>query len=307
LWEQKQCDGIIFPGGESSAIALVAQRWGLVRSVRRSFLCRAFFSVITRLSCRSSSAQVEPLQDFVRSGKPVFGTCAGLILIANDATNQKEGGQPLLGGLDITVERNAYGRQIASFESHVQVAADLDAYHAGKASGAAASSDTSKEQLQQQPQLISSVSSKLAPAVFIRAPGITRVGPGVEVTCRWCFSLSPLSLLLLLLLPLHLPLFLLPLFLPLSYFLSFFLSFFFFLLLLRLLLVVVSCFVVILGVGWLGFSSLPGACAACARSAPQAVRRDARGRDQARQGERRHVEGERPRTTRRQQLQQREQ
>ncbi len=81
-------DGLIMPGGESTTMGLVAERWGLV----------------------------EPLRAWVRAGKPVWGTCAGLILLADQAVGQKQGGQPLIGGLGVTVNRNYFGRQNQSFE-----------------------------------------------------------------------------------------------------------------------------------------------------------------------------------------------
>ena len=76
-------------------MGLIAQRWGLV----------------------------EPLQQWVRDGHPTWGTCAGMILLANRATHQKQGGQPLLGGLDVTVDRNYFGRQVDSFETDLMVSA----------------------------------------------------------------------------------------------------------------------------------------------------------------------------------------
>lgn len=112
-------DGLILPGGESTTMGLVAERWGLV----------------------------EPLRAWVRAGRPTWGTCAGMILLAERATGQKQGGQPLLGGLDVTVNRNYFGRQAQSFE------VDLDAPALG---------------------------SEPVHAVFIRAPAITEIGPGVE-------------------------------------------------------------------------------------------------------------------------------
>lgn len=112
-------DGLIIPGGESTSMGLIATRWGLV----------------------------EPLRAWVHGGRPVWGTCAGMILLADHATGQKEGGQPLLGGLDVTVNRNYFGRQVDSFE------ALLDAPLLGE---------------------------KPVPAVFIRAPAITAIGAGVE-------------------------------------------------------------------------------------------------------------------------------
>jgi 5'-phosphate synthase pdxT subunit len=100
-------DALIIPGGESTTIGLGVEREGLV----------------------------EPLIDFARSGKPVLGTCAGMIMLDRDH----------LGVLDIAVRRNAFGRQLASFE------AELD------------------------------VDGTLIDAVFIRAPGVEELGEGVEV------------------------------------------------------------------------------------------------------------------------------
>ena len=81
--------GLIVPGGESTTMGLIAQRWGLV----------------------------DPLRKWVREGRPIWGTCAGLILLADRAEGQKQGGQPLIGGLDVTVNRNYFGRQVDSFRS----------------------------------------------------------------------------------------------------------------------------------------------------------------------------------------------
>ncbi|CAG8754364.1 31820_t:CDS:2, partial [Racocetra persica] len=119
-------DALIVPGGESTAISLVAERSGLI----------------------------EPLRKFVRS-KPTWGTCAGMILLANKANRTKKGGQSLIGGLDITVNRNEFGSQIDSFESAIQI------------------------------NHITSSSSDLFPAVFIRAPIISSINsPDVEVLAR---------------------------------------------------------------------------------------------------------------------------
>jgi len=112
--------GLIIPGGESTTIGLVAERWGMV----------------------------EPLRDWVKAERPTWGTCAGMILLAERAEGQKQGGQPLLGGLDITVNRNYFGRQVDSFETVLHVPMwDEQPYH----------------------------------AIFIRAPAIIEVGPKVEV------------------------------------------------------------------------------------------------------------------------------
>jgi 5'-phosphate synthase pdxT subunit len=85
--ELEHLDGLIIPGGESTAMALIARKWGLVA----------------------------PLKQFVNSGKAVWGTCAGMIMLADNVSGQKADGQELIGGLKISVDRNHYGRQISSF------------------------------------------------------------------------------------------------------------------------------------------------------------------------------------------------
>ena len=116
-------DGLIIPGGESTSMALIAERWGLV----------------------------QPLKAWVAAGKPTWGTCAGMILLSDRATGLKQGGQALIGGLDVTVNRNYFGRQIDSFEADLAVPALGD------------------------PPIH---------AVFIRAPAITGTGDGVEVLAK---------------------------------------------------------------------------------------------------------------------------
>lgn len=111
-------DGLILPGGESTAIGLIAERWQLV----------------------------EPLQAWVQASKPIWGTCAGLILLADRAVGQKEYGQPLLGGLDILVNRNFFGSQKDSFETWLEVQGWTEPAH----------------------------------AIFIRAPAILELGPTVK-------------------------------------------------------------------------------------------------------------------------------
>ncbi|CAG8553211.1 374_t:CDS:2 [Paraglomus occultum] len=119
-------DALIIPGGESTTIALVAERSGLLNS----------------------------LKDFVQT-KPTWGTCAGLILLANEVNKTKKGGQKVLGGLDIAVNRNQFGSQIDSFEARLHFA------HV-------TTSDTD-----------------LFPAVFIRAPIITSINsPDVTVLAK---------------------------------------------------------------------------------------------------------------------------
>ena len=80
-------DGLVLPGGESTTVGLVAERSGLMPALR--------------------SAVVE-------ERLPTFGTCAGLIMLARETT---EGAQPLVRAMDTTVRRNAWGRQVASFEA----------------------------------------------------------------------------------------------------------------------------------------------------------------------------------------------
>jgi 5'-phosphate synthase pdxT subunit len=110
--------GLIIPGGESTTLLKLMDAWDFVPA----------------------------LDAFHGAGKPIFGTCAGLILLAREVTSPS---QPSLGLIDITAERNAYGRQRESFEA--EVTGDLGA---GPVS---------------------------IQAVFIRAPRIRRVGP--RVTC----------------------------------------------------------------------------------------------------------------------------
>lgn len=113
--------GVVIPGGESTTMAKLMRTYGLD----------------------------EALVDFHARGGAIWGTCAGAIAVATEIEGHPE--QPRLGLLDMTVARNAYGRQVASFEADVPV------------SGMAAP----------------------FPAVFIRAPRITEVGAGVEVLAEY--------------------------------------------------------------------------------------------------------------------------
>ncbi|KAK9867479.1 hypothetical protein WJX84_010165 [Apatococcus fuscideae] len=117
-------DGLIIPGGESTTMANIAERWGLIPD----------------------------LQQFAQAENPLWGTCAGLIFLANRAVGQKVGGQALLGGLDCLVHRNFFGAQIRSFEA-----------------------------LMPMPPCFADASNAPFRAVFIRAPAILESGPGVEV------------------------------------------------------------------------------------------------------------------------------
>ncbi|CAL8161327.1 unnamed protein product [Prunus armeniaca] len=116
---------LIIPGGESTTMAKLAEYHNLFPALR----------------------------EFVKMGKPVWGTCAGLIFLANKATGQKIGGQELIGGLDCTVHRNFFGSQIQSFEAELAV-----------------------------PELASREGGpEVFRGVFIRAPAILDVGPEVQV------------------------------------------------------------------------------------------------------------------------------
>ena len=115
-------DGLVLPGGESTTIVKLAARFGLL----------------------------EPLRAAVRDGLPVYGSCAGMILLA-DRILDAPADQETVGGLDVTVRRNAFGRQVDSFES-----------------------DLALEGIDGGPMH----------AVFIRAPWVEEAGAGVEVLGR---------------------------------------------------------------------------------------------------------------------------
>ncbi|KAH8801536.1 class I glutamine amidotransferase-like protein [Xylogone sp. PMI_703] len=126
------CDALIIPGGESTTISLVAQRSGML----------------------------EPLRDFVKVQRlPTWGTCAGLILLSESANRTKAGGQELIGGLDVRVNRNHFGRQIESFQADLDLPFLADD-HAG-------------EQEEQQPP-------SPFKAIFIRAPVVEKLLPTVD-------------------------------------------------------------------------------------------------------------------------------
>lgn len=112
--------GLILPGGESTAQRRLIERWGLR----------------------------EPILDLARSGAPLFGTCAGMILLAHGIV---DGDPTVLPLLDVDVRRNAFGRQLDSFETDLPV-----------------------------PML----GDRPVHGVFIRAPIVERAGPGVDVLAR---------------------------------------------------------------------------------------------------------------------------
>ncbi|HIE51128.1 MAG TPA: pyridoxal 5'-phosphate synthase glutaminase subunit PdxT [Armatimonadetes bacterium] len=110
------CAGLVIPGGESTTIGLLMERFGLR----------------------------EPMVDLAQRGAPILGTCAGMILLAKDIIGSD---QPRLGLMDISVRRNAFGRQVDSFETDLEIPV---------------------------------LGPEPVRAVFIRAPYIEAVGPKVE-------------------------------------------------------------------------------------------------------------------------------
>ncbi|MET9811149.1 pyridoxal 5'-phosphate synthase glutaminase subunit PdxT [Streptomyces halstedii] len=92
--ELAEVDGLVLPGGESTTMSKLAVLFGLL----------------------------EPLRERVAAGMPVYGTCAGMILLADEILDPRSG-QETVGGIDMVVRRNAFGRQNESFEAAVDVAA----------------------------------------------------------------------------------------------------------------------------------------------------------------------------------------
>ncbi|QHC22145.1 pyridoxal 5'-phosphate synthase glutaminase subunit PdxT [Streptomyces sp. GS7] len=91
--ELAEVDGLVIPGGESTTMSKLAVVFGML----------------------------EPLRAFVKAGRPVYGTCAGMIMVADKLLDARED-QETLGGVDMIVRRNAFGRQNESFEAAVEVA-----------------------------------------------------------------------------------------------------------------------------------------------------------------------------------------
>jgi 5'-phosphate synthase pdxT subunit len=152
-------EGLVIPGGESTTI-------GLLMETRRL---------------------MTPLREFVKE-HPVFGTCAGLIMLAGRLT---DGRQPLLGVMDITVRRNAFGRQLRSFEAPVELCLDPAAPGARAtttAAGAAPRAGHGAAPVAEASVALAAAASAAAPAlfhgIFIRAPWVEETGPGVDVIAR---------------------------------------------------------------------------------------------------------------------------
>jgi 5'-phosphate synthase pdxT subunit len=119
--EVERIDGLIIPGGESTVMDKLVRTFELQ----------------------------EPLRKRIEQGMPVYGSCAGMIMLA-DRISDGAPGQQTLGGLDMTVRRNAFGRQVDSFETELEFAGLDEPLH----------------------------------AVFIRAPWVEQVGEAVEVLAR---------------------------------------------------------------------------------------------------------------------------
>lgn len=108
-----QCDALILPGGESTTISLVAARSGLLEPLRE------FVKYCYPISSRAEQCHILTHHRVHR--KPTWGTCAGLILLSESANRTKKGGQELIGGLDVRVNRNHFGRQVESFEANLDL------------------------------------------------------------------------------------------------------------------------------------------------------------------------------------------
>ena len=119
--ELERIDALVIPGGESTTMHKLAVAFDLL----------------------------EPLRQQISAGMPAFGTCAGMIVLA-DRIEGGAAGQETVGGLDVTVRRNAFGRQVDSCETDVEIAGMSEPFH----------------------------------AVLIRAPWVEESGPGVEILAR---------------------------------------------------------------------------------------------------------------------------
>ena len=122
-WELKDLDGLIIPGGESTTIT----------------------------NLMYSSSLFKPLKELAQAGLPIMGTCAGTVLMATKVSNSSSYEMETLAIMDMEVRRNAFGRQVASFETELAMPA---------------------------------LGDKPFPAIFIRAPLISSASPMVEILAR---------------------------------------------------------------------------------------------------------------------------
>jgi 5'-phosphate synthase pdxT subunit len=121
--ELEKVDALIIPGGESTTIVSLAKTFAIF----------------------------EPIKKRIAAGMPTYGSCAGMIMLADHIVAAKDG-QETFGGIDITVRRNAFGRQVDSFEADISAPA---------------------------------ISGSPIRAVFIRAPWVEKIGKGVEVLASY--------------------------------------------------------------------------------------------------------------------------
>ena len=134
--ELDRLDGLVIPGGESTTL------WRL----------SVAFDVL------------EPLRKLIDEGLPAFGSCAGMIMLADRLADGVDG-QLTYGGIDMTVRRNAFGRQVDSFERNIILAGACQGGNGGRGGQGGNGDDTSEP----------------FRAVFIRAPWVEQTGPGVSV------------------------------------------------------------------------------------------------------------------------------
>ena len=123
LSELERIDALVIPGGESTTIVSLAKTFEIF----------------------------QPIKKRIAEGMPTYGSCAGMIMLADRIVAAKEG-QETFGGIDITVRRNAFGRQVDSFETDISAPA---------------------------------ISNSPIPAIFIRAPWVEEVGKSVEVLASY--------------------------------------------------------------------------------------------------------------------------
>lgn len=175
-----RCVGLIIPGGESTAISLVAQRTGMLEPLRE-FIAKAQASSKNskdeELARKKSHGSVlsRTLSNGGASGKgkvvlgaAVWGTCAGLILIAKEASGARKGGQELLGGLDIRVARNHFGSQADSFVSQLEMPCLIQEKLAKEESLKKTTTQHGNE-----PPMVDK--SLFFPGIFIRAPVVEAI------------------------------------------------------------------------------------------------------------------------------------
>lgn len=160
--ELECCDSLIIPGGESTTMYRLLMRSGLW----------------------------EPLMTRIKSGLPVFGTCAGMILLGRDVFLQKENEQvhleqqPCLGAIDLQIVRNFYGRQISSFRVDYDLNGLLSEHTDKETAFARFLRDFLSSQRTERSSELATLKGNL-PLIFIRAPKVKAWGEEVEVLLRY--------------------------------------------------------------------------------------------------------------------------